>query len=460
MERMVSFPRSSVASHARELLRLALPTVAMRSGALLMLMADIVMLGHASSRELAFYSLAQGPLTTLLLTALGLIMGTLVVTSQLNGAGCESRCGGVWRRSVPYSLAIGFAVALLCCAGPTPFRWMGQDEDLAQGAATVMRVIGLGVPGYLGYLASAYFLEGLKRPWPGTWLMVAGNLLNVVLNAWWIPDFGAVGAAWATTAARWFLCLAAAAWVWGMRDHARFGVRRPGRRDRAGWALQRRLGYAAGVSIGVEAFAFSSLNLMAGWFGAESLAAYAIGINLLGIIFMIALGVGSATGVRVGHAVGRKNFHDAEAAGWTGLGLDVLLSLPIVGAFLSWPEDAAALYTSDPAVAAVAAVLVGWTALILPFDGAQAVMSNALRGRGETWVPMLLQSAAYLGVMMPLAWWLSTRQGLEAPGLFAAMAAGSVVSAGALSARFRWLALRDYTGRGTTADAGLRGDAR
>ncbi|MBN2752356.1 MAG: MATE family efflux transporter, partial [Rhodospirillaceae bacterium] len=62
----------AVRSHVRELLRLAVPTVVSRSGALVMLMVDIVMLGHVSSRELAFYSLSMGPVSALLLTSLGL----------------------------------------------------------------------------------------------------------------------------------------------------------------------------------------------------------------------------------------------------------------------------------------------------------------------------------------------------------------------------------------------------
>ncbi len=239
----------------------------------------------------------------------------------------------------------------------------------------------------------------------------------------------------------------AAVWVWRMRD-------------RHGWGLQRRLGYAAGASIGVEAFAFSSLNVMAGWFGAASLVAYAIGINLLGMIFMVSLGVGAATSVRVGHAFGRGDLPDAEVAGWTGLILNTLLALPIVAAFLAWPQGFAAIYSADPEVLAVAAVMVAWIAAILPFDGAQAVMSNALRGRGETWAPMILQGIAYLGVMMPLAWALSTRLGMGAGGLFAAIAAGSVVSAVALSARFRWLARRDYARSEEGKTPGLQGDAR
>lgn len=436
--------RSSVWTHVRELLRLSVPIVVTRSGALVMLMVDIAMLGHASSQELAFYSLAMGPVSTLLLTALGLLMGTLVVTSQMLGAGQTARCGGVWRRSLPYGIAIGAVAALLCAAGPGVFRLLGQEEDLARGAAAVTLVLGVGIPGYLGYLASGYFLEGLKRPWPGTWIMVAGNLVNAALNAAWIPEHGAVGAAWATGAARWLMCLAAALWVWFLRDREAFSVRRGHWRDRDAWRLQRRLGYAAGASIGVEAFAFSSLNVMSGWFGAESLAAYAIGINLLGMVFMLALGVGSATSVRVGHAVGRGDMREAEVAGWTGLGVNTLLVLPVVAAFALAPQAFAAVYTGDPQVLALAGLLVAWIALILPFDGAQAVMANALRGRGETWAPMVLQGCAYLLVMMPCAWGFSTRLGLGVGGLFAAVAVASVVSAALLSARFRWLARRDY----------------
>ncbi|SBW12297.1 Multidrug resistance protein [uncultured Alphaproteobacteria bacterium] len=431
-----------------ELLKLALPTIAMRSGALIMVMVDVIMLGHHASDELAVYSLSQGPVSTLMLAALGLQMGVMIVTAQLFGAGCDARCGGVWRRGLPYALLTGGVVAVICAAGPQPFRWLGQEEHLAVGAAEVTRILGLGLPGYLGYLASGYFLEGLKRPWPATWLMLAANALNAALNAWWIGGgwgveaMGAAGAAWATTVARWFLCIAAAAWVWNLSDHVRFRIREPAARDPAGAAQQRRLGYAAGLSIGFEAFGFSALNVMSGWFGAEALAAYAIGINILGTVFMVALGVGAATSVRVGHAVGRGDPADAEVAGWTGLGLDVLLVAPVSLAFAAAPLAFAGFYTDDPAVRAAAAALVLWMAAILPFDGAQAVMSNALRGWGETWAPSLLQGSAYLLVMMPAGWWLGSRMGFGVSGLFAAILGGSIVSSVLLCMRFRYLSRR------------------
>jgi len=431
------------------MLRLAVPTIVMRSGALLMVMCDIVLLGRHSSQELAFYSLAQGPVMTLVLTGLGLLMGTLVLTSQFYGAGDFKSCGGVWRRSIPYALAIGLVICALCSTGPQIFLWFLQSEDLARGAAGVSLVLGVGIPGYMGYLASAYFLEGLKRPWPGTVIMLAGNVVNLILNLWWIEGglgisaMGAEGAAWATTVSRLCLCVAAALWVWLKTDREVFGAQDTGARDPRAWALQKKLGYGAGLSIGIEAFAFGALNIMAGWSGAISLAAYAIGINILGMVFMMALGVGGSTSVLVGYAYGAKDYKSAVLAGWTGLGLNTLLEIPLMALFTFIPLVFAAVYTSDAAVLQVTAALIVWIAFILPFDGAQAVMSNALRGRGETFMPAVLQTGAFLLVMLPCGYIFSTGPLPGAEGLFAAILAGTMCSSSLLTIRFWVLAQKD-----------------
>jgi len=323
------------------------------------------------------------------------------------------------------------------------YVWMGQDESLAAGAADVTFAIGLGVPGYLGYLASAYFLEGLKRPWPCTFVILGANVLNFILNALWIDTYGAEGASWATTVSRAVMFVLALALVWFMSDHHKFGVRYVGVKDRKGWALQRRYGYGAGLSIGVEAFAFGALNVMSGWSGTVSLASYAIGINLLGLTFMLALGVGGATSVMVGHAYGAKDKRAAALAGWTGLGLNTFLEIPIMLFFAIAPAVLAGFYTEDPKVLAAAAILIGWMVLILPFDGGQAVISNALRGRGETFVPAVLQSCAFAFVMLPCGYWWSTGILPGSEGLFAAILAGTVTSSSLLSLRFWWLAKKD-----------------
>ncbi len=432
-----------------EILRLAAPTIAMRSGGLLMVMTDIVLLGQYNSEELAFYSLSQGPVMAMVLTGLGLLMGTLVLTSQEFGSGRLEKCGAVWQRSLPYGLISGLIIFALCATGPQLYIWLGQTEHLAQGASDVAFALGAGIPGYLMYLSSAYFLEGLKRPWPGTIFMLSANVLNIILNLWWINGgwgveaMGSTGAAWATTASRYAMCIAAGLWVWTMRDHAKFGIRTRAAKDPKAWAIQRRLGYGAGLSIGIEGAAFGSLNVMSGWAGATALAAYGIGINLLGLVFMMSLGVGGASSVLVGHAYGAKNYREAAIAGWTGLGLNTLLALPIMACFAMFPLSFARIYTDDPAVLQVTAALLMWIAIMLPFDGGQAVMNNVLRGRGEAFMPAVLQSCAFAFLMVPCGYLFSTGLLPGAEGLFAAILVGTAASSTLLSLRFWWLARKD-----------------
>jgi MATE family multidrug resistance protein len=280
-------------------------------------------------------------------------------------------------------------------------------------------------------------------------VMVAGNVLNVLLNWMWVyghlgfPAMGAAGSAWATTTVRVFLAAALIAYVWGFADRHRYAVRhRPGGGWRA-WARQRRIGYAAGASIAVESTAFSAMSVFAGWLGAYPLAAYSIAHNLLAVVFMSAVGLAAATAIRVGIAHGRGDRGETAWAGWTGLAVNSLVMAAFGVLFALAPQLLARAYTGDAALAALAAPVIGFCAWVLVADGGQVVMANALRGRGETWVATGLHVISYLIVMVPLAWLLAFPLGRGIGGLFEAILVASVVSLLLLSARFGRLARRD-----------------
>ena len=66
------------------------------------------------------------------------------------------------------------------------------------------------------------------------------------------------------------------------------------------------MGVAAAVSQAVEAGAFSAMTVIAGRIGADVVAAYQIMLNLMALVFMVALGLAAATAVLVSEAIGRK----------------------------------------------------------------------------------------------------------------------------------------------------------
>ena len=66
------------------------------------------------------------------------------------------------------------------------------------------------------------------------------------------------------------------------------------------------------------------------------------------------------------------------------------------------PHHIASLYTSDPAVVALAAQLLVLAGLFQFSDGIQVAANGALRGLKDTRMPMFITLFAYWGVGMPI----------------------------------------------------------
>ncbi len=403
------------------------------------------MVGRYSAEELAYQSIGTALIIPVLLSFMGLIMGTIVLTSNHYGAENFKECGKVWRQAVPYAFVLGLVACLISLFGDTWLKLTGQIPVLAHEGGIVMAATGYGLPAHLVFLASAFFLDGIRRPKPAMMLMIFANLLNVFLN--WVFIYGnlgfsadgAVGAAWATTYSRWFLAIGLVAYIWLMPDHERFAIRSAPSGGWSAWADLRNMGYAMGLSIGVESVAFATLNMFAGWLGAEALAAYSIGLNVLAVCFMIAIGLGSAAAVRVGIAYGRKDRPDMMLAGWTGLGVTIGV-LGVVGCLLfALPNEIAGFYSTDPKIIASVAPLIFFVGFVLIFDGGQATMSNVLRGRRDVWIPSAIQTFAFIGVLIPLGYIFSITMEFGALGLIYGILVAGAVSLFMLGFRFYWL---------------------
>lgn len=431
------------------MLRLAGPVVVARAGIMTMALVDTIMVGRFSSQELAYQGIGLAPVSTLLGTAIGLLLGTAVVTANALGRDELTACGAAWRRAVPYAAVLGLVSAAICAAGEPLLLATGQSADLAAGGGEVLLVIGIGLPFAFIYIATAFFLEAIKRPRAGMIAMIAANVINIGLN--WVlvwghfglPAMGAVGSAWATTIIRLFLAVVLVAFVWWLPDRDRYGIRVRAAGGWSAWSLQRRIGYASGASIGVEGAAFTALSLIAGTLGTVAVGAFSIVLNMLAMAFMVAIGIGAATGVRVAIADGRHDYPDLALAGWTGLAVNTAAMLALGVVFLAVPGILVAAYSSDPAVIAAAVPLVMISSAVLVFDGGQGVVANALRGRGDTWIPTGLHVISYFVVMVPVSWLLAYPLGRGVIGLYEGILIGSIVSALVLSGRFHGLARRD-----------------
>ncbi len=432
-----------------ELLALAWPVVLARLGIMAMGLCDALVVGRYSATQLGYHALGWAPTSVVVTMVVGLLSGVQVMTARAAGQGRTGQAGAVLRRGLSYSVWIGGASALLLVLGGPPFlHVLGLAPDLADGAAGPLVIFSLSMPGYAISIAASFWLEGLGRPKPAAALMWLANGVNLAVDlllvpgTFGLPALGAMGGAWATCAARTFLAAALMIYIVRMPDAGAMGVFRKPEPDRAAEAEQRRIGYGAGASNFFEVASFSGMNVIAGWIGGLAVAAWAITLNVAAIVFMVPLGLSTATAVLVGRAYGARDLEGVKRASWVAFG--VTLAFGVLVSLILWPaaELISRGYTTDRATLAMAAPAVALCCLFLIPDALQVVCAQSLRARGDVWPPTITHLASYVLVMAPLAWWLAIPMKLGVNGIVWSVVAASFLSAGLLMARFRFLNLR------------------
>jgi MATE family multidrug resistance protein len=148
------------------------------------------------------------------------------------------------------------------------------------------------------------------------------------------------------------------------------------------------------------------------------------------------VGVGSATSVRVGHAVGAGDFALARRRGMLGLalGLSVMSGFALV--FVVAPAALAAMFTDDAAVIAATIPLLQIAAVFQLSDGTQAIGAGALRGLGDTRATLIGNLIGHYGIGLAISLSLAFAANLGAPGLWWGLSAGLTATAIYLIARF------------------------
>ena len=425
--------------YIKDTLRLAGPVALARLGIIGMALVDVVVVGQLAAEELPHQALGWAPTAVFLVAAIGLLQGVQVLAARSLGEKNPQGAGVALRRGLVLALIAGVLSALLMwAAGERLFTAFGIDAALAGPSAKVMAVLAVSIPLHLIYIAATYFLEAIKKPGISTVVMWLANGVNLALNLWWVPDHGAVGSAWATVGARVFLAVVILVCIWFLRDGAAYGVRTLGKQGPTYRALLG-VGIAAAVSQAVEAGAFSAMTVIAGRIGADVVAGYQILLNVMALVFMVALGVGAASAVLVSEAIGRRAPADAARAGWTGLGLNTIGMLIAAALILAFAAPIGRAYTADVELAALIASMMWVCALVLTPDGGQVVAASALRARGDNWFPTFSHILSYAVVMPLLGFWLAEREGMGVAGLVLAIFWSSVLSVSILLAR--WWAL-------------------
>src|SRR5262249_6930491 len=236
----------------------------------------------------------------------GLLTGTLVTVAVSFGREDFAECGRAWRRSLQYAVGLGVLGAILSTFASEFLAAIGQPPEFAAAVGRVTLILGWSLPAQLLFIATSFFLEAIGRPHPGMIAIGVGAAANALLcwvlvfGHWGLPPLGAEGTALRNLVVRVLLAAGVIVYALSFSGAGRFGTWAAGTGGWQSGASQRRIGYADGLSLGIESSCFATMNIFAATLGTAAVGAYAIALSLLGIIFTFALGISAATPVLVG----------------------------------------------------------------------------------------------------------------------------------------------------------------
>ncbi len=438
-----------LAREIKDTIGLAAPVVATQVAQISMGFVDTVMVGHLSSDALAGIALGNSVFFTTIVVAMGIVMAAGPMVSQAFGAGDDEGVARSVRQGLWLAGVLTIPCMLIVWNAGSVLVWIGQDASTVQLTEAYLRAISWGTFPFLGFVALRSFVEGVSRPRPATLISVAAVFLNVGANyvlmygKLGLPALGLVGTGWASTLVFWFMMLALVGVTQASPTFTEFSVfahlRRP---DPQYFRESFRIGWPIGVSYGVESGLFLVTALFMGLMGTVALAAHQVAIQCAAFTFMVPLGIGIATSVRVGQAIGRSDPGGASRAGFVGIGLAAAFMFGAAVLFWTVPRGIVGLYLDldDPAnrdVVGLATSLLAVAAVFQIFDGVQVSAAGALRGLKDTRRPMLIGFVSYWIVGLSAGYYLGFTMDLGPRGLWWGLVVGLAAAAVLLSIRFR-----------------------
>jgi MATE family multidrug resistance protein len=432
-----SAPARTWSDELRATLALAWPLILANLTMQLIQATDVVLLGWLGPKELAAAALALSLSFGMILFALGV----LTASSPMIASALGARFNAV--RDVRRTFRQSLWAAALMTVPTLVVLWnaepiilsFGQDPELAHLAGWFLRGYMWVIPPWMLFQVMRNFVSALERP---GWVLVISTLgipLNAIVS--WslifghlgLPKLGLIGGGVGSSIVWAAMALALAIVILTDRQFRRFHLF--GRFWRPDWPRFRqlfKLGGPIGLTMGLEGGIFSAAAYLMGMFGAPSVAAHQIALQIAATAFMVPLALGQATTVRVGLAYGRQDPQGIGLAGWTAFGLSTAFMTFTAVVMFTFPHQLITLFLVDtPENATVIALGVSFlriAALFQIVDGWQVVGAGMLRGVHDTRVPMVFALFGYwaigLGVGVALAFAMQWR----GVGIWAGLAAG------------------------------------
>ena len=397
--------------HYKSLLSIGIPIMIGQMGMIVLGFADTMMVGHHSTTELGAASFVNNIMNLVIITGTGFSYGLTPIVGGLFGRHELPEAGQALRCSLLANTLAAIVMMTALEALYFNIGNIGQPEELLPYMRPYYLVLFASLPFVMLFNAFKQFTDSITETRTSMWILLSGNLLNILGNYLLIygkaglPELGVVGAGVSTLLSR-IIMVAIFAFVFFTKS--KFHKYREGF-FRLGWSrlLIRRLsslGTPIAMEMGMETASFSLSIIMVGWLGTIALASHQVMITISQFTFMVYYGLGAAVAVRTSYFNGQHDHTNTMHTVTAGLHVMIMLELVLGGIIFLLRYHIGGWFTDSADVSA--SVLT----LMLPFfiyqfgDGLQINYANALRGIADVKPLMVIAFIAFFVISLPVGY--------------------------------------------------------
>lgn len=423
--------------HYKQLLKIGLPIVVGQLGIIVLSFADTMMVGHYSTNDLAAASFVNQMFNLAIIFATGFSYGLTPVVGSLFGRGERSKIGGALKNALVANTVVALLLSSVMGILYLNLHRLNQPQELLPLMKPYYAVLLVSLLFVLLFNAFKQFADGITDTAVSMWILIGGNILNIIGN--WLliygkagfPELGLLGAGIATLFSRIAMLICFVAIFFKSRRYREY---RAGftlsRISREGFMQLNRIGMPVALQMGMETASFSLSTIMVGWLGAAALAAHQIMVTVGQLGFMMYYGMAAAVAVTTSSWHGRSDYAKIRSSANAGFHIILIMAVVVCIPLFVVRNSIGFWFTDNAEVAQMVSLLV------LPFiiyqfgDGLQCNFSNALRGISDVKPVMYYAFIAYFVICLPAGYlfgfvfdwkltgiWMSFPLGLTSAGL-------------------------------------------
>ena len=360
---------------------------------------DSIVVGNfVSKTALAAVGSTDNIINTIIGFFSGLATGAGVVISHSFGSGDKKALHRAVHTTITltFVLSIFFTIAGLLLA-PLFLKLMATPEDVLPEASAYLRLYFAGVSGLMIYNMGSGILRAVGDSRRPLYILILCAVANIVLDLAFVVYLGAgvEGVAYATIISQWISAILVLVILTKEQSDYRL-VWKELRIDKRTTLSILRIGLPAGLQMAITSFSNVFVQSYINQFGSSCMAGWTTYGKLDKFCLLPIQSLGLSITTFVGQNLGAKKMERARKgtayAVILSIGAALVLMMPVMAA----APMLAALFTKDPEVIAYG---VRFIRLMMPFYVAisfNQILGNALRGAGNSVVPMILMMSSFI----------------------------------------------------------------